>query len=107
MNRVLFSLTVTVTSVWAQGTGSLKGVITAPDGLPVPLASVEAKNPTTGVANSAMSSATGEYSITKLPAGSYDVTVNSIRYLAPFDKKGLSVLGDTRLDVKLTYVVMG
>ncbi len=107
MNRVLLFLIFAATGIWAQGTGGLKGVITAPDGLPVPLAIVEARNAQSGVASSATTSSTGEYSIAKLPAGSYDVTVSSIRYLAPGEKKGFAVAGDTRLDFKLNYVVMG
>lgn len=110
MTRFIISFALVVSSVLAQaGTGTLKGVVLAPDGLPVPLASVQARNTQTGLTREATASQMGEYTITNLPSGSYDVLVTSIRYLANYEKKGLTVgAGEpSKLDVHLGYVVLG
>jgi hypothetical protein len=89
---------------------TLKGVVTAPDGLPVPLASIEVRNSQTGTVTKAVASTSGEYSVTHLPPGSYDVSATSIRYLAPFSKKSVSLTasnGPQRLDIRFGYMVLG
>ncbi len=107
MKRFILGLFVTAISAFAQG--SLKGVISAPDGLPVPLAAVEARNTQTGMVMKAVAADTGEYELGELPAGAYDITVTSIRYLAKFEQKGFAIAPGkgSRLDVHLHYVVMG
>ncbi len=89
--------------------GELKGIVTAPDGLPVPLAEVVAKNTATGKPAKVLSTSTGSYSFANLAAGTYDVTVTSIRYLAPLNKAGVAVppTGAATFDVKLSYLPMG
>ena len=110
MKRLAFSLSVSCLIAVAQSpSGSLRGVVTAPDGLPVPLASVQARNTVNGSVASAVSSPSGEYTIPNLPAGAYDLSVTSIRYLAPFETKNVSIVaGDARrFDVALHYVLLG
>ena len=114
MKRLLVSLVFAVPALTAQQpVCGLKGVVSAPDGLPVPLASVQVRNNQTGTLRTAVSSAVGEYTLAELPAGTYDVSVTSIQYLAPFGKKGLVLApaehpGDAqRLDVRLSYIALG
>lgn len=96
-------------AIGQPASGELKGVITAPDGLPVPLASVTARNAANGASASATTSSSGEYTLPNLPSGAYDVSVTSIRYLAPFEAKNVTINGDDtkQFDVALHYVLLG
>jgi hypothetical protein len=109
VQRVLIVLTLAVTTALAQNTGRLSGVISDPEGKGVPRFSVEAKNTVTGKVFETVTSGAGEYSIPKLPAGTYDVSVLHVYYMQPYQKKGVSVgSGETvRIDAKLEYRLMG
>src|ERR1700680_2621072 len=56
------------------GSGTITGTITDPGGAVVPGATVEAKNTETGVVFAAVSTNTGNYTISQLPIGNYVVT---------------------------------
>ncbi len=56
------------------GNGTITGVVTDPAGAVIPGAAVEAKNTNTGVAFSAVSTNTGDYTIPDLPIGNYEVS---------------------------------
>src|SRR5256885_2168770 len=104
MKSLLLFLSLALPSVG----GVVKGVISAPDGLPVPRASVQARNLQTGASKTAVSSTTGEYTLSDLAAGVYDISVTSIRFLERYEKKGLAVdSAEQRLDVQLDYITMG
>ncbi len=60
--------------------GSIAGTVTDPDGSGISTARVEAKNSATGRIYAAMTSAKGAYSIDRLPAGTYDITVPPIGF---------------------------
>ena len=109
VRRAGFALSVVLLAAQAAAAGELKGIVTAPDGLPVPLAELIAKNTATGKAAKAISTSTGAYSFANLPAGTYDLAVTSIRYLAPLNKAGVTVdaTGTAKFDVKLGYLPMG
>jgi hypothetical protein len=55
--------------------GTITGTITDPAGAVVPNAPVEAKNNATGAVYPAASSATGNYTISQLPLGTYELSV--------------------------------
>jgi Carboxypeptidase regulatory-like domain len=57
------------------GTGTITGTITDPTGASIPGAMVQAKNVETGVVYTGASTAAGNYSITDLPVGTYELTV--------------------------------
>ncbi len=59
------------------GNGTITGTVTDPTGAVIPAASVEAKNAETGVVYSSVSTNTGNYTITNLPVGTYDLTVKA------------------------------
>ena len=55
--------------------GTITGTITDPAGAVVPNAPIEAKSNSTGAVYPAASSATGNYNITQLPLGTYELSV--------------------------------
>src|ERR1700733_7142870 len=57
------------------GNGTITGIVTDPAGAVVPGAAVEAKNTQTGVVYPAVSTSTGNYSVSDLPVGTYIVSV--------------------------------
>src|SRR5271170_10791 len=59
------------------GTGSIKGTITDVSGAVVSGAEIKAANEATSQAQTASSTATGEFVFRNLPAGSYTVEVNA------------------------------
>src|SRR5437660_1137862 len=63
-------------AVFAQTGGTITGVISDPAGAVVANAPVEAKNAATGVVVSAATSATGNFVLGSLPAGTYEIDVN-------------------------------
>jgi hypothetical protein len=71
-------------------TGSISGAVLNSRRAPLPGMTVEAKNLATGVYYKAISSQKGEYSITQLPAGTYEVLALSLFY-RPFIKKDVVV----------------
>lgn len=74
----------------AFGQGSIQGTVKDPVGVARPNSPVQAKNGDTSAVFKATSGANGSYSITGLPAGRYDVTVN-IPGLKGFERKGVVV----------------
>src|SRR3974377_700853 len=82
--------------------GTITGTIADPVGAVVAAARVEAKNTETGPLYDALSTATGNYTLAQLPAGTYELAVT-----VPGFKKFLrenvvvSVAGTLRIDVTL------
>ncbi|MBI3474367.1 MAG: carboxypeptidase regulatory-like domain-containing protein [Acidobacteria bacterium] len=84
-------------------TGSIVGAVTDQAGAVVSGADVTATNPSTGTSRSAKTSATGDYSITELPAGSYDITIKQANF-KEYVSKGvqLFVSSTTTVNAMLT-----
>jgi hypothetical protein len=87
---------------FAQNRGTITGTITDPTGAVVPSASVEAKNLDTGVAYQAASSQTGNYTISQLPVGKYQVTASKSGF-KQYTQTGITVSTTQvlRIDLKL------
>src|SRR5678809_119095 len=86
-------------------TGTLTGTVTDPDGLGVP-APVQVRNVATGVVYKTATIAKGTYTISKLPAGTYDVTIPPIGFTFPkYEKKGIAIqpAQTERLDIRLAW----
>src|SRR5580704_13961180 len=96
-----FSLAFTY-AAFGQTGGTITGVITDPAGAVVPSAPVEAKNTATGVVASAAASATGNYTLGDLPAGTYEIDVVMTGF-KKYIQTGITVqqLQTTRVDVAL------
>jgi hypothetical protein len=66
--------------------GTITGTVLDPAGAVVPNASIEAKNAASGQTYTAGTTGTGNYTLSALPAGIYDITVNAAgfkKYLRP------------------------
>jgi len=74
---IVLVLVACLSSLAQSVSGDLMGTIYDASGAAIPNATVVAKNSDTGVETSAKTSATGEYRITNLPAGSYVITVTA------------------------------
>ena len=73
---VLFCLFVVSFCAFGQaGTGTITGTVSDPAGSVISAATVEAKNTETGVVYPAATTGTGNYSISQLPVGTYEVSV--------------------------------
>jgi len=89
-----------------SGTGALTGMVTDPDGGGVPAGSIEARNVATGMVYKTAAGSQGSYTLAKLPAGTYDITVPPIGFTFPkYEQKGVAVqAGQTaRLDIHLPW----
>src|SRR5512140_2132397 len=98
---LLFLITFSHTAFGQTG-GTITGLISDPAGAVVPNAPVEAKNSATGVVLSAATSATGNYVIAALPAGTYEISV-SLTGFKKYTRTGIEVqqLQTSRVDISL------
>jgi len=104
--RSLVSLVCLAISLLAQQapTGTIAGTLTDTQGRAVPGIPVEASNLATEAVYRATTSATGEYSIPQLPAGTYRLTVQpSVIAFQPFvrDNLQLAPRQSLKLDIRL------
>ena len=117
LHRILFSsialmvcaaLSSVSGAIRAQGspTGSLAGTISDPSGAMLPGVAVAAKAIQTGLTQTTVSSASGEWRITALPAGVYEVTfeLNGFKKLV---RSGISVEAAVTRSVPVTLEVGG
>jgi hypothetical protein len=100
--RSLLCLLTFATIAWGQDRGSISGRVTDNSGALVAGAAVAVKNPATGLTQNAVSSGEGAYTFQGLPAGEYNLNVESKGF------RGANVTGltvtvntNTRFDVKL------
>jgi len=102
-----FAIVICLLAIRVQAqTGTLSGTVTDPDGQGVSTAPIQATNVATGTVYKAVAVAKGSYTLSKLPAGMYDVTVPPIGFTFPkYEKKGVAIqAGQTaRLDIRLTF----
>jgi hypothetical protein len=89
-------------AAFGQTGGTITGVITDATGAVVPNAPVQAKNTATGVVATAATSATGNYTIGDLPAGTYEIDV-AVTGFKKYTQTGITVqeLQTTRVDMAL------
>jgi hypothetical protein len=82
--------------------GTITGTIADPAGAAVPNASIEAKNIETGASYQAVSTTTGNYTISELPVGVYELSV-SVPGFKRFIRTGITVMvaQTLRVDVEL------
>ena len=83
--------------------GTIVGTVVDSQGGVIPNASISATNRETGLARAAMSEAAGEFTVTSVPAGTYDVTVTAQGFRQEVRSGVTMTVGATlRLDFKLT-----
>ncbi len=69
---------ITLCAGWAQeSTGSISGVVTDPSGAPVPQATLTITNAQTGVARKETSSSSGNFVVTNLAVGNYNLDADA------------------------------
>src|SRR5580700_10507391 len=88
------------------GTGVLTGTVTDPDGARVPTAPIQAKNVATGMVYKTAATVDGNYTLSKLPPGTYDITVPPIGFTFPkYESKGVVVKAaqTARLEIHLPW----
>ena len=94
-----------IAAAWAQA-GSITGSVADPDGGVVPRAVVQATQVESGKVFSAAASATGSYTLSNLPAGTYDVMVPPVGFsYARLQKKGIALQASQvlRLDLRVEW----
>jgi hypothetical protein len=89
-------------AAFGQTGGTITGVISDPGGAVVPNAPIEVKNTATGVIATAATSATGNFTLNELPAGTYEISV-AVTGFKKSVRTGITVqqLQTTRVDVAL------
>src|SRR5213593_3558680 len=88
------------------GRGAITGTVVDPDGNPVAGATVNVKLMPAGAAGSAVSTAKGDFTISALAAGDYELSIPPIGFtFRPYSRSGLMVrAGETlRTDIRLQW----
>jgi hypothetical protein len=110
MKKAIFLVLVCLLSVgvsFGQSTnGSLVGVVHDSTGAAIPKASIVAKNEATGIAYAGVSTAAGEYRISNLPNGAYDMTT-TVSGFAPTTVKGIAIEANNVQTQDVTLSVTG
>jgi hypothetical protein len=99
----LFSIFVAVTgALFAQGSGSVTGVVTDPTGAVVPAAPVKLTNIATAVVSNTTTNGAGVYTFPAQPIGAYELRVESAGFKTRVQTNIIVETGQTaRLDVTL------
>jgi hypothetical protein len=87
-------------------TGTLSGKVTDPDGQGIFSASIQARNTATGMVYRTATASGGDYTLAKLPAGTYDITVPPLGFTFPkYEQKGVAVQATktARLEIHLVW----
>ena len=86
----------------AQDTGQITGTVHDSSGASIPNAQVKVSSPERGIVRDTVSNSTGEYSVSGLPPGTYNVRV-TVQGFKTYEAKGviLRVAQKTRADAEL------
>jgi len=99
----VLGLLLTVTSVFAQvETGAISGTVKDVSGAVIAGATVRAKSVTTGAERTAQTGSVGQYSISGLTPGNYQVTVTSAKFETFRTTVEVTVGGISTVDAQLT-----
>src|SRR5437763_8779180 len=98
----LFTLMLATCLVGQETTASINGTITDASGAVVPKAKITVTNPSNGFTRDSVSGAAGDYSITFLAPGSYDMTVQATGFSTLQQKSIVLTVGRT---VTLNHVL--
>jgi hypothetical protein len=89
-------------AIWSQAVGSIIGTVTDPSGALVAGATVTATNVDTQVAKSVVTGSVGEFTLSNLPVGKYNLTANAQGFsIAHVDAVTLDVSQTRNIDFKL------
>ena len=105
LTRGLPLLLVCASAMFAQSDrGTITGTISDPAAAVVASAAIEARNTETGAVYQAASSATGNYTMVQLPAGTYELTV-TVPGFKKFIRPGLIIQAAQTIRVDATLEV--
>ena len=93
-----------LTAFGQGGTGTITGIVSDPQGAVVPNAAVAAKNADTGQSYTGATSGTGNFAISQLPPGIYELTVKSQGFKT-YDHKNMQVQAAVVLNQDVTLEV--
>ena len=99
INVLILVCLLALSAVAQTNLGTITGTITDPAGAVVPNAPIEAKNTATGAVYPVASSATGNYTISQLPLGTYEMSV-TVAGFKKYTRTGITVeaFGIYRID---------
>jgi hypothetical protein len=102
----LFLLSAGGAICFGQGSISGKVLTAAGNGAAIPGAAVQAKNVDTSETYKATSASGGNYSLSELPEGDYEISVENVTLFRPFHQSGVQVAAQktTPLDIRLDDV---
>jgi hypothetical protein len=101
--RLLVLLLLSLTA-FAQNGGNVSGKVSDDDRSPVAKAKIEAKHAATGATFSAESGADGNYTLSALPGGTYELTASGPGFLAYTQKNVVIGAGQTAsVDIRLHF----
>ena len=101
--RFVGCILLSASAIFAQGAlGTITGTVSDPSGAVVGNASIEVKNQATGQIFKTVSTATGNYTVTALPVGAYDLTA-TVTGFKSYKRTGLDLAAAQvmRIDVPL------
>ncbi len=107
--RLFFATVLLAAAVYGQGAnGTITGTVTDPSGAIVADAKVEVSNAATGQVYSAVSTNTGNYTVTQLPVSAYDVKV-TVAGFKGYNRTGLDLAAGQimRIDIPLEVGTVG
>ncbi len=97
------SLLLSASAIFAQGAlGTITGTVSDPSGAVVGNAAVEVKNAATGAVSKTVTTSTGNYTVSQLPVGAYDLTV-TVTGFKTYKRSGLDLAAAQimRIDIPL------
>src|SRR5712692_6519269 len=102
---VTFLLLLCLFAVAAAGQtalGTITGIVTDPAGAIIPNATIEARNADSGQVYRAVSTETGNYTISQLPVGGYEISV-TVQGFKKYTRQGLTLAAaqTMRIDIPL------
>jgi hypothetical protein len=98
---VLMVLLGSVSAVWAQSTGALRGTITDPQGIATPGVTVVVRNTATGVERTVVSDANGLYEAASLQPGAYRIEAQLQGFSTQTKNIDVGVAQTLVVDIKL------
>jgi Carboxypeptidase regulatory-like domain/TonB-dependent Receptor Plug Domain len=100
---VFFSLLLAAMMIWAQAeTAQITGTVLDATGAAIPKATVTVKNVDTGAVRTTVASEVGNYTVTNIQPGNYEITVTAAGFSSSKQNITLTVGAKVAVDAKLT-----
>ena len=100
MRTIIIGFLFAALSFGQNDRGSISGIVQDPWGAALGVATVEAKNVTTGSVSKASTKADGKYTLADLAPGTYDISV-TVPAVRPFQKPGVIVAAGKTMELNI------